>query len=358
LERIWEEKHRLFKEGKIKKQKPLPAIKPEEVPFELPEGWEWVRLGNLSQIKGGFAFKSSEYTNDGVRVVRISDFDETGFKDDSIIRYAFSEDLSGFKIEIKDILMAMTGGTVGKSLLVSGLPEPMVINQRVALIRMFDGIISEYIYSLIRTNLMQDAIQDIKNSTNDNISMRDITRFLVPLPPLPEQQRIVTKLDQLMALCDELESNLSKSQAEGEKLMAAVVEGISGNRQESDARLCNPTNQIPDEVASSTNHKLSDTAPANLQLANTAHPGPGPSTAGYSNPESDKSKSNNTAAAILAYMQPGEQYTRSDIMDALNLTVSAWNTGIRELKEQGVVVQTGEKRGARYGLSDRERQEG
>jgi type I restriction enzyme S subunit len=53
----------------------------------------------------------------------------------------------------------------------------------------------------------------------------------------------------------------------------------------------------------------------------------------------------------MAYMQPGEQYTRSDIMDALDLSVSVWNISIRELKEQGYVVQTGQKRGARYGLS-------
>jgi biotin operon repressor len=188
-----------------------------------------------------------------------------------------------------------------------------------------------------------------------NFNGTKLRNSLVPIPPLSEQHSIVAKVDQFMTLCDELESNLAQSHTDGAKLMAAVIEEVSGSRQKSDAKFRNPTNQSPEEVVTSANHKLSDNASANPQPANTAPPSPEPSTAGSSNPESDKSKSNNTTAAILAYMQPGEQYTRSDIMEALGLSVSAWNTGIRELKEQGYVVQTGEKRGARYGLSDLER---
>ena len=205
LKEIEAEKKRLVKKGEIKAPKPLPEIKLEEAPFELPKGWEWVRLGDVSEVNGGFAFKSSKYTNDGMRVIRISDFDEKGFKNDKVVRYQFSDVLRNFKLEPNNILMAMTGGTVGKSLLVKELPEPMVVNQRVATIRIFPGVIPEYINSLIQTNLIQSVIHSAKNSTNDNISMGDITGFLVPLPPFFEQRRIVEKIDQLMARCDELE---------------------------------------------------------------------------------------------------------------------------------------------------------
>ena len=75
-------------------------------------------LGMVSDINGGFAFKSSKYSNNGVRVVRISDFDEKGFKDEKIVRYPYTEDLRNYSLELNNILMAMTGGTVGKSLLV------------------------------------------------------------------------------------------------------------------------------------------------------------------------------------------------------------------------------------------------
>jgi type I restriction enzyme S subunit len=206
LKEIEAEKKRLIKAGKIKQPKPLPPIKPEEVPYELPKGWAWVRLDNVSEVTGGFAFKSSKYTNNGVRVIRISDFDERGFKNDKIVRYMFSEELRNFELKANDILMAMTGGTVGKSLLVKELPEPMVVNQRVATISILSSVIPEYLYSLIQSNIIQCVIQNAKNSTNDNISMVDITGFHVPLPPLAEQHRIVAKIDQLMARCDALEN--------------------------------------------------------------------------------------------------------------------------------------------------------
>lgn len=205
LKEIETEKKRLVKAGKIKVPKPLPEIRPQEVPYELPQGWTWVRLGTVAEINGGFAFKSSKYSNDGVRVVRISDFDEKGFKNDRIVRYPYSDDLNSFSLEANNILMAMTGGTVGKSLLVKSLPEPMVVNQRVACIKITTKITPEFINYLIRTNLIQTVIQSAKNSTNDNISMGDITGFFVPLPPIAEQRRIVARIDQLMARCDELE---------------------------------------------------------------------------------------------------------------------------------------------------------
>ncbi|WP_281184759.1 restriction endonuclease subunit S [Trichlorobacter lovleyi] len=204
LKNIEIEKSRLVKEGKIKVPKPFPPIKPEDVQYQLPKGWEWVSLGNVSEVNGGFAFKSSKYSNDGMRVVRISDFDEKGFKNDKVVRYPFSDDLKNFKLEPQNILMAMTGGTVGKSLLVKELPEPMVVNQRVATIRILPGVVPEYLNSLIQTNLIQNVIRNAKNSTNDNISMADITGFHVPLAPLAEQRRIVAKIDELMARCDEL----------------------------------------------------------------------------------------------------------------------------------------------------------
>lgn len=211
LERVITERTELVQIGKIKKIKPIAEITEAEQPFELPLGWEWTKLGVISEINGGFAFKSSKYIDDGVRVIRISDFDENGFKNDKIVRHLYSDDLSGFGLEENNILMAMTGGTVGKSLLVHSLPEPMVVNQRVATIKIHQGVNPNFINSLIRTDLIQSVIQEAKNSTNDNISMGDITNFFVPLPSASEQQRIVAKVDELMLLCDQLEQQTETS---------------------------------------------------------------------------------------------------------------------------------------------------
>ena len=161
--------------------------------FEVPHGWIWTRLAELAEINGGFAFKSTAYTEEGTRVVRISDFDEFGFKDHKVVRHPFSGDLQKFTLEEQNILMAMTGGTVGKSYFVRSMPEPMVVNQRVATIKVLDSALPSYIDIVIRSEMTQEVIRKAKNSMNDNISMGDIKGCTIPLPPLAEQRRIVAK---------------------------------------------------------------------------------------------------------------------------------------------------------------------
>lgn len=221
------EKEKLVQEGKIKKEKALYEIKDEEKPFGLPSGWEWTVLNNISVINGGFAFKSSNYSNDGYRVIRISDFDENGLKEQDIVRHAFNEDLEPFLLKENNILMAMTGGTVGKSLLVKEVKEPMIVNQRVATINIVKPINEEYIKCVIQTRLIKDVIVEAKNSTNDNISMGDIRGFLIPLPSRAEQDRIVAKVEELMALCDELEREKTANLKTHQSLVAALLQTLT-----------------------------------------------------------------------------------------------------------------------------------
>ena len=203
FQQIQTEKQALIKSGKIKKEKPLPEIADEDIPFDIPDTWKWVHLGDIAYINGGFAFKSTNYTVDGVRVIRISDFNERGFVNDKIVRHPYDESLSQYVLEVKNILLCMTGGTVGKSLFVTKLDEQMVVNQRVATIKV-ESILPEYVYQVILAPITQKVIQYSKNSTNDNISMDTIKDFLIPLPPLAEQKRIVAKLEEILPLCDRL----------------------------------------------------------------------------------------------------------------------------------------------------------
>ena len=202
-QQIQTEKQRLIKEAKIKKEKPLAEIAEDEIPFDIPENWKWVQLGDLASINGGFAFKSTNYTTEGVRVIRISDFNETGFVNDKIVRYPYDDSLSQYVLDVKNILLCMTGGTVGKSLFITKLDEKMVVNQRVATIKV-ESVLPEYVYQVILAPITQKVIQDSKNSTNDNISMDTIKSFLIPLPPLAEQKRIVAKLEEILPLCERL----------------------------------------------------------------------------------------------------------------------------------------------------------
>ena len=208
-DKIVKEKKNLINQGQIKKEKPLPPVTDDEIPYNIPENWKWVRLGDIAVINGGYAFKSVLFKKQGIRVIRISDFNEDGFIDKNIVRYEYTNKLDEYILNKNNIILCMTGGTVGKSLLIKEITEPMATNQRVATIKI-NTIKEQYIHYVILSNLIQNIIQKEKISTNDNISLNTIKYFLIPLPPLKEQERIVKKVDKLMALCDKLEQEEEK----------------------------------------------------------------------------------------------------------------------------------------------------
>lgn len=217
VKKIYEEKKKLIAEGKIKKDKNESYIfkdddncyyektgnkapaKVEDLPFDIPENWTWIRLKHVSFLNGGFAFKSDKFSKEGIRVIRISDFDENGIKSKNIKRYPYEPALEQYEIKCGDILLCMTGGTVGKSTFIHEIDEPSYINQRVALIRI-NKINTAYFYTVLSSPYLVDVIKSNKTSTNDNISMGLIEDFLIPLPPLIEQQRIVEKINFLEPL--------------------------------------------------------------------------------------------------------------------------------------------------------------
>ena len=219
LERIKEEKAKLFTEGKLKKKDLVDSVIfkgddnkyyekvgsqvsciDDDIPFEIPSSWSWIRLGNYTDVIGGYAFQSQDLKSEnGCRVIRISDISEGGLVNNRIVRYNGNLELSQYRIYNSDILIAMTGGTVGKSLLLkSDNKEVLLLNQRVAIIRntWFDV---NYIDTVIKSAYIKSIIDNSKNSTNDNISMADITGFLIPIPPLNEQYRIIDKLEFVIA---------------------------------------------------------------------------------------------------------------------------------------------------------------
>ena len=218
LERIRAEKAQLIKEGKIKKDKNESIIYrgddnsyyekivatgevkciDEEIPFAIPKGWEWTRLGNVAELIGGYAFKSESLKGrSGTRVIRISDISESGFVNKNIVRYCGASVSDSFKIQNGDILIAMTGGTVGKSMYITNTPEALLLNQRVAAIRC-SYLNTDYLDVVIKSPLVQDVVNDKKNSTNDNISMGDIYNFLIPVPPYQQQFRIILQYQKLV----------------------------------------------------------------------------------------------------------------------------------------------------------------
>jgi len=198
-----------------KKDKDLVPISDDEIPFKISKSWKWVRLNEVSNINGGYAFKSQNFKDIGVRVIKISDFDEDGLKDNKIVRHKYDPTLSQFEINNENILLCMTGGTVGKSYFVKNISEKMVTNQRVATIKINHCLIPEYINYVILSPYIQKIISERKNSTNDNISMDDIKSFVIPLAPFAEQKRIVKKVEEVMKLVAQLREAFGEGKASG-----------------------------------------------------------------------------------------------------------------------------------------------
>lgn len=180
--------------------------------FSIPKKWEWVNLVDICNLIGGYAFKSSKYIENGVRVIRISDFNENGLLDKDKKFYQEESSLSKYLINSNDILMCMTGGTVGKTVFLGKINDKLYLNQRVAAIRIENNslINNDYLNYVIESNHIKKIIKTKKNSTNDNISMKLIQHFPIPLPPLKEQERIVERIEDLMPLVDEYEKNWKK----------------------------------------------------------------------------------------------------------------------------------------------------
>ena len=230
LKRIKAEKEKLITEGKIKKQKPLPPIDPNDVPYELPNGWAWVRLGSLQEFINGYAFSSKDYIDEGVGIVRIGDMQNgqitTGGMKRLPSRYLDELD-EKLRIKPGDLLIAMSGATTGK-IAFNRTSETFLLNQRVGKINLF---LVDYMYAyFFLSTKIKENLRVSAGSAIPNLSSKQINEMFFPLPPFDEQKRIVAKVDQLMQLCDQLDACQKKASTKYESLNDAALERLLSSK--------------------------------------------------------------------------------------------------------------------------------
>ncbi|HEY5141839.1 MAG TPA: restriction endonuclease subunit S [Methylococcales bacterium] len=211
LKEIEAEKKRLVKEGKMKQPKLLPEIKLEEVPYELPEGWEWVRLGAVSiYIQRGQGPSYSDIPE--IPVISQKCIQWSGFNK-NVVRFIDPCTIDKYRderlIRSGDLLWNSTGtGTIGRiNLYRDELNEfkKVVADSHVTVVRL-TGLCNEYVLNFLMNPSVQGRIEENASGTTNQIELNTSTVInqIFPLPPLAEQHRIVAKIDQLMARCDEL----------------------------------------------------------------------------------------------------------------------------------------------------------
>ncbi|HDR51615.1 MAG TPA: hypothetical protein ENN90_08355 [Mariniphaga anaerophila] len=226
LKMIKAEKEKLVKEGKIKKQKPLLPISEDEIPFEIPENWVWCRLGELLlHTFYGPRFSNDEYVSYGIPTIRTTDMSDNGIielKDAPNVKIDDNTKLELYKILYNDLLITRTGSIGTMALFKSdyiAIPSAYLIR-----CRFIKSEMADFLYKVLKTDFSLEYFGlNTKSGTRPNINAVSISNSSIPVPPLPEQQQIVNKLDELMQYCDKLEESIKTSHQQNEMLLQQVL---------------------------------------------------------------------------------------------------------------------------------------
>jgi type I restriction enzyme S subunit len=229
LKRIKSEKECLVKAGKFKKEKDLPPITKEEIPFELPKDWTWCRLGEICiKIGSGSTPRGGKdvYKSEGVKFIRSQNVYNEGllFENVVYIDRVTHEKMRATRVIDSDILLNITGGSIGRCALVNeGFGEANV-NQHVTIIRTVSLIVREYIHALIISPYFQDYIMATQTGGNrEGLAKKNLELMLIPLPPIAEQQRVIVKVKRLQQQLKVLEAQVNQSLQYAQKLLQSVL---------------------------------------------------------------------------------------------------------------------------------------
>lgn len=195
-QQIQAEKQRLIKEGKIKKEKPLPEIAEEEKPFKIPESWKWVRLGEIGYTNIGLTYKPTNIANDGIIVLRSNNIYNNRMDYSDIVKVQMNIPKS--KMCYKgDILICVRNGSkklVGKSAIID--QNGMSFG---AFMAVFRSMCNNYVFQVIASAYFKNSLLRETGTTTINQITQDMLKTaFIPLPPLAEQKRIVAKIEELL----------------------------------------------------------------------------------------------------------------------------------------------------------------
>jgi type I restriction enzyme S subunit len=228
LRKIKAEKEKLIAEKKLKKEKELPSIKAEEIPFDIPENWVWCRLGEIAYIACGSTPKQDAFVSSGIPYLKMYnlknqkiDFD---YKPQYIKEEIHNGQLKRSRTEIGDVIMNIVGPPLGKlAIIPESLPQAN-FNQAGVLIRPYlVKEINKWIYFYLNEMSEINSITTKGVAGQDNISITQSNNIKIPLPPPAEQNRIVKKLEKLMQHCNDLEASIKQSEMQNEKLLQQVL---------------------------------------------------------------------------------------------------------------------------------------
>lgn len=238
LRTIEEEKAQLVKSKEIKKPKKLPAIQNDEVPFDVPEGWQWVRLGVLGNIFNGNSvnakLKEEKYTGlaQGLPFIATKDvgygFEQLDYDNGVLIPSGEPK----FKVaKAGAVLVCAEGGSAGKKCGITN--KDICFGNKLFANQLYGNISPRYILSCYLSPTFYKMFSESMTGIIGGISAAKFSELMIPLPPLSYQNRLVSKIDELMLLCDQLESK-AESSIEAHKTMVETLLATLTNAKDAD----------------------------------------------------------------------------------------------------------------------------
>lgn len=238
LEKIAEEKERLIEEKKIKKEKPLPPISDGEKFFELPKGWEWCQIDSLSlSSEAGWSPKCDPTPKEGDNwgVLKVSAVTWGKYQpDENKALPNYLEPKPQYEVKANDFLIsrANTADLVARSVVVpKNTPEKLMMSDKIIRFSFTKDVFSYYINLVNNSSYSREYYAEVAGGTSSsmkNVSRSQVRALKIALPPLAEQHRIVAKVDELMAICDQLKAKLQQSQETQVQLTDALVDRALG----------------------------------------------------------------------------------------------------------------------------------
>ena len=233
-QQIQEEKQKLIKEGKIKKEKALQPIFNEEIPFEIPSNWRWCRFGEILNIVSAKRVHQSDWQTSGVpfyRAREISKLCENGYvNNDLYISEELYKEYSKFGIPKAGDLMISAVGTLGKSYIVKETDKFYYKDASVLCIENIGKISSVFLSYILKSEMMKKQIKSNSTGTTvDTLTMIKLIQYYIPLPPLAEQKRIVERVEEIFKYLDIIDEAQKKYSADAEILKNKLITmGIQG----------------------------------------------------------------------------------------------------------------------------------
>ena len=231
LERIKAEKERLIKEGKIKRTKRSKAAcdKPH-YPFELPEGWCWTKVGEISKSIL-YGVSESAKSKGEYKLLRITDIQNNAVDWNTVPYTDYDEHrANAYRISDGDILFARTGATVGKSYLVKGLQDKAIYASYLIRVQTFNEILPEYVKYFFESGFYWEQIQkDSVGIGQPNVNGTTLSQLDLPIPPINEQHRIVNELGSWLNIIDAIDNGKTELQIAikrtKSKILALAIHG-------------------------------------------------------------------------------------------------------------------------------------